>query len=190
MKRERAGRAGPALLAGALWLAGGGGCISTGPVVLSSSQTVLEQQASGSFPRLSDDLDRAAVSAQPVPLTRAQIEKSGEPAERLAVAQEEVQAEGERLDHYLQRHCLGEGREGTLVETPEGCKTKVDAAELSRLMERANRGRWQIWRTLQGRRPKASMEEIIRAWREVHREAVLCGARWQKADGAWEIKGC
>lgn len=187
MTRDRARRA--VLGAGALWLAGAG-CISTGPVVLSSSQTVLEQQASGSFPRLEEDLARAAVAAPPVPLTRAQIEASGEPAERLAVSPEEAQSEGERLDQYLQRHCLGEGREGTLVETPEACKAKVDAAELSRLMERANRGRWQIWRTLQGQRPKVAMEEIVRAWRAVHREAVVCGARWQKADGAWEIKGC
>jgi len=58
------------------------------------------------------------------------------------------------------------------------------------VLERENRGRWQIWTYLHRKRPNASLEEIRKVWREQHLKGVTCGGQIQRNDGAWEAKKC
>lgn len=167
-----------------------GGCIKAPDLVIVDRATALERQAGGSYRQLQADLDRAAVAPWPVPLTRAQIEASGASTEPLALSDEPDHSDDAQVDDLLQRRCIGEANDGTLVETRASCGGRVDETEVIGLLERANRERWQVWRYLQARQPKASLSEVRRVWRGVHLQAVVCGAEVQRPDGGWEAKKC
>lgn len=168
------------------------GCLSTGNVIVADHQTVLEQQAAGAFPEAERDLQRAAIGPGPAPLTRGQLDAAGEPRPTEATLGDEGAGapDRSRIDDLLVRRCLGEALDGTLVETRATCSAAVDAAALTRLVERENRGRWQLLRYLQSRRPGVPLGEIRRTWRTVHLESVVCGAGVEITPGVWEAKRC
>ena len=61
---------------------------------------------------------------------------------------------------------------------------------MSALVERANRDRLQIWEWLKAQRPQRTLDEVRRAWREVHLRGVVCGGQVQAGDGSWTAKKC
>jgi hypothetical protein len=161
-----------------------GGCIKSPQLILVDRKTALEEQAAGSFRGLEDDLEQAGISPRPTPLTGSQA------GTQVATVEEEAASDEERLDALLVRSCVGEATDGTLAVTTVRCTGTVDVARVTAMVERANRNRWQVWRYLQGRRPKASLDEVRRAWQKVHAEGVVCGGQVQRADGGWEAKKC
>jgi hypothetical protein len=176
-----------ALLSGAL----SAGCVRTGPIVISDKRTALEAQAAGSYRQLEDDLERAGMRPGPVPFTRGQLDKSGGEGERLALQEEGLGEEaGQLLDRLLTRRCVGEARDGTVVETRDRCRVSVDAAQVARLIERENRNRFQVWQYLQGQRPGAALDKVRQEWRREHIKAVICDGQIQREDGTWEVKAC
>jgi hypothetical protein len=101
----------------------------------------------------------------------------------------EAGAVAARLDALLERRCAGEAKDGTVVARPETCTGAYDAAQVTRLLERANRDRFQVWRWLAEKRG-GNLPEAQRAWRAVHLESVVCGAPVERDDGTWEAKAC
>lgn len=186
MNRQRT--SGSLVVAAAL-LAVGPACIKTGNVVIVDRKTALEQQAAGSYRGLEDELARAGVTPGPAPLTRAELEASGAAGGERALTDDEIASDAATIDDLLVRRCIGEALDGTLVETAATC-TGGEPPRLARLVERTNRQRWQVWRWLQSKRPGASLDDVRRAWREVHLRGVVCAGQVQRADGAWETKKC
>ena len=91
--------------------------------------TALEQQASGSFDDLELKLDRAAIEPRPVPLTPEQLEALGiRPA---PLVDESDLTDADRLDGLLAQHCVGEGKDGLIVDTRDACKGAADAEEVA-----------------------------------------------------------
>jgi hypothetical protein len=163
-----------------------GGCIKSPQLILVDRKTALEEQAAGSFRGLEDDLEQAGISPRPTPLTGSQA------GTRVATAapDDEAVSDEERLDGLLVRSCVGEAADGTLAVTTARCTGTVDVARVTAMVERANRNRWQVWRYLQEKRPRASLDEVRRAWQKVHADGVVCGGQVQRADGGWEAKKC
>ena len=184
-------RLGLAALAGAL----GWACITAPPMIIADRKTALEEQAAGSFPALTGELQQAGISARPVPYTRGQLEGAGVPVGKgdEQLAQEEATTEADLLDQLLLRRCVGEKLDGTLAETPATCNEPIAAGRQARLLERENRRRFQIWRSLA---PKpsagkaATLDDVRRAWRKAHLGEVICGGQVQLEGGAWEQKKC
>lgn len=164
------------------------GCVSAPPIVMSDRATALEQQAAGSFDDLEHRLDHAAVAPRPVPLTPDELEALGIKPMPIVDATELTDAD--RLDTLLRQHCLGEGREGLLVDTRDACSGSTEHAQAIELLDRANRARVQLWRWMQQQRGEASIDGLRRTWRKAHLRGVVCGGWIQRDDGAWEEKGC
>src|SRR5438105_558536 len=115
------------------------GCIKAPDVILVDSKTILERQAAGSFHGLEEELTQAALSPRPAPLVGSQLGPASHP-----LVAEEADSEGARLDALLLRGCIGEALDGTLVETAATCTGTIEVTQRSRLVERANRNRWQV----------------------------------------------
>jgi hypothetical protein len=164
------------------------GCIKAPALILVDKQTALEQQAAGSYPALDDDLARAGIAPRPTPFTRAQLESGA--GEKTLSSESAAESEPLQLDGLLTRRCVGESLDGTLVVTSASCTGTVDVAQLNHMIERANRDRFQVWRYLQAKRPKSSLAEVRRQWRELHLGGVVCGGQVQRTDGGWEPKTC
>jgi hypothetical protein len=163
------------------------GCIHASPtIVVVDRATALERQAAGIFPDLERSLTETGIAPRPAPLTQAELSPHGDA--RSAVEPEDTGA-ADRIDALGRARCVGEALDGTLVETPTSCTLK-DVPRLTRLVDRANRERQQIWQTLALARPNRTAADVRRAWREVHLQAVACGAQVQRADGGWEAKKC
>lgn len=191
----------------AAWLAGAAlaltGCITAPAVVIVDRRTALEQQASGSFRGLEEELEQAGLVPRPAPLTPAQLGASGVRREGLeATDSDDETGDAVRTDALLIKRCLGEALDGTLVLTLDPCTGTLDVPSVDRLVERVNRNRRQLWRWLaaqtrgrgrdQGRdqtREKPD-DEIRAAWRQIHLAGLVCGGAYQVAGGAWEIKKC
>jgi hypothetical protein len=164
----------------------GAGCIRAPGIVVVDHATALERQAAGRFPDLERELALAGLAPRPSPLSRAELEARG--GARATLDPDEA-GEAERVDALLTARCVGEARDGLLVATPDSCAVK-ELPRLSRLLERANRDRQQLWLALAAARPQRSAAEIRQAWRAVHLRAVICGGQVQRDDGAWEVKRC
>ena len=168
------------------------GCIRAPEIVLVDRATALEQQAAGSFAELEKKLARATLAPRPVPLTPEQLEALGIPPPTLVDATERTDAD--RVDDLLKQHCIGEAKDGTLVDTKDACKGAADRAVLLALIERTNAARQQLWRWMKARapqQPKArTLEEVRRAWHGEHARGVVCGGWLQRDDGGWEEKKC
>jgi uncharacterized protein YdbL (DUF1318 family) len=150
--------------------------------------TALEQQASGSFDDLERKLDRAGIEPIPVPLTPEQLEALGiRPA---PLIDESELTDADRLDGLLVQHCVGEGKDGMIVDTRDACKGAADTEELNALVERVNRARQQLWRWMHGQRKDVAETELRRAWRENHVRNVVCGGWIEGNDGKWRGKPC
>jgi len=175
-------------LAAAVALLGFEGCFKPPEIVMVDRATALEQQASGSFDELEQKLDRAGIEPRPVPLTPDQLEALGiRPA---PLVDESDLTDADRLDGLLAQHCVGEGKEGLVVETHEACKGAADAQEAHTLVDRVNRARRQLWRWMHEQRPDVPEAELKRAWGENHARNLVCGGWIQGGDGKWQAKAC
>ncbi|HSQ61703.1 MAG TPA: DUF1318 domain-containing protein [Polyangiaceae bacterium] len=164
------------------------GCIKPPEIVMVDRATALEQQAGGSFPALEKKLAQAAIAPRPVPLTPDQLETLGMGSARL-IDQTEM-TDADRVDDLLQRHCVGEGRNGLLADTANVCRGAVERDEVVKLVDRVNLARTQLWRWMHEQRPELSLEEVRSRWRKTHASGVVCGGWMEGDDGKWEAKSC
>jgi uncharacterized protein YdbL (DUF1318 family) len=164
------------------------GCFKPPEIVMVDRATALEQQASGSFEDLERKLDRAGIEPRPVPLTPEQLESLGiRPA---PLVDESELTDADRLDGLLAQHCVGENKQGLIVDTQDACKGAADAEEIATLVERVNRARAQLWRWMHEQRHDISETALQHAWRENHLRNVVCGGWIEGSDGAWQAKPC
>jgi uncharacterized protein YdbL (DUF1318 family) len=164
------------------------GCFKPPEIVMVDRATALEQQASGSFDELEKKLDRAGIEPRPVPLTPEQLEVLGiRPAP--LVDQSELTS-ADRLDGLLAQHCVGEGKDGLLVDTHDTCKGAADAEEITTLVERSNRARRQLWHWMHEQRSDVSESDLERAWHDGHQKNIVCDGWIEGADGKWMAKSC
>jgi len=175
-------------LAAALVLCLGAGCIKAPDVVIVDRKTALEQQAAGSFQGLEEELEQAALVPRAEPLTASQLGAAG--ASQADTADDaEGLPDALRADGLLVQRCIGEASDGTLLLTLDRCTGIIDVPAVTRLVERTNRNRRQLWRWMAGR-TRRSPAQAQAAWREVHVAGLVCGAQVQKPDGEWEAKRC
>ncbi len=169
-------------------LPGLAGCFKAPEIVMVDRATALEQQASGSFDDLERELDRAAIEPRPVPLTPDQLVALGiRPA---PLVDESELTDADRLDGLLAQHCVGEGKNGLIVDTHDACKGAADSEEVQTLLERVNRARRQLWRWMHEQRADVSEGDLQRGWRENHVRNVVCGGWVEGSDGKWQEKSC
>ena len=173
---------------GVLAVAASVGCIKPPEIVLVDRATALEQQAGGSFPEIEKKLARASISPRPVPLTPAQIESLGLGAP--ALSDEHEATDADRVDDLLERHCVGESKEGLIEQTQDACHGAVDQDDVVKLVDRVNRARVQLWRWMHEQKPDVALEELQKRWRAAHAAGVTCGAWVQGDDGKWAAKTC
>ncbi|HEX8435694.1 DUF1318 domain-containing protein [Archangium sp.] len=164
------------------------GCISAPEIVMVDRATALEEQASGSFKDVEQRLARAGMSPTPVPLTPNQLEELGIQPTPLVENLGKTQAD--RVDELLRRHCVGEGRDGLLVDTRSLCTAGRLSADDAALMERVNRSRIHLWQWMRTVRPSVPEESLRRSWQQVHAEGVICGGWVEADDGTWGEKKC
>ncbi|HRI53978.1 MAG TPA: DUF1318 domain-containing protein [Pseudomonadota bacterium] len=164
------------------------GCIKAPEIVLVDRATALEQQAAGSFPELEGRLMHSGLAARPVPLTPDQLQALG--IRQPPLVDNTDMTDADQVDALLKQSCIGEARDGTLVDTSESCRGAADRALAVKLLERTNQARQQLWRYLQARQPATPPAELRRAWRAAHPRGVVCGGREQQEDGKWESKPC
>jgi len=164
------------------------GCVKAPEIVMVDRATALQQQASGSFDELEARLDRAAIEPRPVPLTADQLEALGiRPA---PLVDESDLTDADRLDGFLTQHCVGEGKDGLLVDTREACRGGADADEVDTLVERVNRARRQLWHWMHEQRGDLAEGDLRREWHENHLRNAVCAAWIEGADGKWAAKSC
>jgi len=166
---------------------GAAGCIKAPELVMVDRATALEQQASGSYPELEKKLAQAAVTPRPVPLTPDQLEALGMTT---TLTDRTEMTDADRVDDMLKRHCIGEGRNGLLVDTSDACHGAVDHDELAVRIDRVNRARGQLWRWMHEQRPELSVDELRNRWRKTHVTSVACGGWIEGDDGTWGAKSC
>jgi hypothetical protein len=166
------------------------GCVSANVVVV-DRKTALEQQASGSFRGLEEELEQAGLLPRPEPLTAAQLEEAG--VARAGETAELTEGVPDSLlsDALLTQRCVGEALDGTLVLTVASCTGTIDVPHTNRLIERVNRNRRQLWQWLaeKGRGGKTP-EQVQVVWRKQHLTGLVCGGQVQKDDTSWEVKRC
>jgi uncharacterized protein DUF1318 len=164
-------------------------CIRAPDVVIVDRKTALEKQASGTFTGLDDELEQAGLIPRPAPVTAAELQAAG-----VRPPQETDEAEGLpdalRVDTLLTQRCIGEASDGTVVLTVDKCTGAMDVPQVTRMVERVNRNRRQLWQWMAERAPKKTPADIQATWHEVHLAGVVCGGQVQKADGTWEVKRC
>ena len=164
------------------------GCIKAPEIVVVDRATALEQQAGGSFADVEGKLARAAVALGPAPLTKEDLDALGvEPAPLGGGA---GPTDADRVDALLRQRCLGEGRDGLLVDTAGDCLGAADRAVVVALVGRTNHARAQLWRWMAAQRPDAPRDALRRTWHEAHARGVVCGGWVQRDDGRWEAKTC
>jgi hypothetical protein len=167
------------------------GCVSAPAVVIVDRRTALEQQASGSFRGLEEELEQAGLSPKPAALTPAQLGASGVRREGLeATGEDDESNDAARTDALLIKRCVGEALDGALVLTLDPCTGAIDVPQVGRLIERVNRDRRQLWRWLAGHVQGRTDDEVRAAWRQTHLAGLVCGGQFQAAGGAWEVKRC
>ena len=170
------------------------GCIHP-RVVLADRKTLLEEQAAGEHRARELELAAAGPAAGAVAASRAELQASGELGDPRALdalfgSSEATDSDEAALDDLLSRRCVGEGREGRLIDLSRACKGDVDALAVAALVRRANERREQWWRALSARSPGASLAQARDAWRKNHLLGVVCGAPLEQADGTWRDKDC
>jgi hypothetical protein len=171
------------------------GCVRAPSVVIVDRKTALEQQASGSFRGLEEELEQAGAQPRPAPLTSAQLAGAGVDNaivddEAGAQAGGEVGNDATRTDALLVQRCIGEALESTLALTIDQCTGTIDVPLVNRMIERVNRERRQLWRWIGERAPGKTPEQVRASWRETHLTGLICGGQLQLAGGGWEVKRC
>ena len=164
------------------------GCFKPPEIVMVDRATALEQQASGSFDDIELKLDRAAIEPRPVPLTQDQLLELGiRPA---PLVDESELTESDRLDGLLAQHCVGEGKDGLIVDTRESCRGGADPEEVQTLVDRINGARHQLWRWMHDQRADVPEADLRREWHDHHVRNVVCGGWVEGSDGRWQAKAC
>ena len=176
------------ILASILAASAAAGCFKPPEIVMVDRATALEQQASGSFDDLELTLDRAAIEPRPVPLTPEQLQTLG--IRPTPLVDESELTDADRLDGLLVQHCVGEGKDGLIVDTRDACKGAADASEVQALLERVNLARRQLWRWMHDQRGDIPEADLRRAWRDNHAQHVVCGGWLEQDDGTWRAKDC
>jgi hypothetical protein len=175
------------------------GCISAPNVVLVDQKTALEQQAAGEFRALEFELERAGSPAKPEDIPGDKLETNsretgeGRLGELARLTSIEL-GDAQRIDQFLAAHCMGEALDGSLQQTPKLCRLDVDGGQLTRLLERTNLHRRQLWSLLASQNPGTTETQAREAWRKRNLQRVICGGLIQVGDGAgqpaWEGKKC
>jgi hypothetical protein len=167
-------------------------CVHAPAVVIVDRKTALEQQASGSFRGLEEELEQAGVQPRPAPLTGAQLTSAGVNGKVADADQADPSAGSDavRTDALLVQRCIGEALDGTLELTLDPCTGTLDVPEVNRLIERVNRERRQLWRWMSEHAKGVSAEQVRATWRETHLGGLICGGQLQAGGGAWETKRC
>ena len=163
-------------------------CVKPPEIVMVDRGTALEQQAGGSFNDLERKLSRTSIEARPVPLTPKQLEELG--IKPLPLTNQTELTDADLVDGLLVQHCIGEGRDGLLIDTHPACIGASDRAETNALIERVNQARLQLWRWMHEERTSASVEDLRRTWRGLHVKGVVCGAWIEGEPNAWAAKAC
>ena len=88
--------------------------------------TALEQQAAGSFDELERKLDRAGIEPRPGAADAGAARERSASARRRCVDDSEL-TDADRLDGLLAQHCVGEGKDGLIVDTRDACRGAADA---------------------------------------------------------------
>lgn len=164
------------------------GCIHPPEIVLVDRATALEQEASGSFEDVEARLNRAAIEPRPVPLTAEQLAVLGVAPSPLVDGAELTDAD--RLDALLVQHCIGEGNDGFVVDTPDACHGAADPDEVRTFVDRVNRSRRQLFRWMHEQRTTVSVDEMRRSWKAAHAAGIVCGGWIETDDGKWQGKTC
>jgi hypothetical protein len=171
------------------------GCINPPDVVMLDRKTVLEEQASGEFYALENELRELVLEPKGVDYTRGQLSDAGADLSQASLSIiTEVHAllrlDSEFLDDLLVRRCVGEARNGLIVETTDTCAGRTAARRISAAVQRVNRARHQLWQWMHSQRPDSSADDIRSNWHQHHLAAVVCGGQIEDENGAWIVKRC
>lgn len=171
------------------------GCVKAPDIILTDQKTALEQQAAGEFHPLENDLTQAGIAPKgedfpPETLEAGNPDSSKSMLGEVAQLYSAVQSDSEQIDQLLVAGCVGEALDGLLQQTPARCKQEVDTGQVTRVVERSNLHRRQLWRMLHQREPEASEERVRAVWRQNHLMRVVCGAWIQVDEQTWEQKEC
>lgn len=174
---------------------GTGACVKAPDIVLTDQKTAFEAQAAGEFRALENDLHQQNIAPKGEDITREAIEASNPESGRSTLGEvaqlySEVQTDAAWIEQMLVVGCIGEGNDALLAGRADACEREVDSARLTRVVERANLHRRQLWQMMSQRAEKASPADIRKGWREVHLQRVVCGAMVQDDAGEWEKKPC
>lgn len=177
------------------WLGLGAGCVKAPDIVLTDQKTALEQQAAGEFRALENDLHQAGIQPKGEDITREALEAKNPELGQSSLGDvvqlySEVRTDAAWIDQLLVARCVGEALDGLLQHRPDECTEEVDLAQLTRVVERMNLHRRQLWRAIQARQPSASELEVRTAWRRNHLERVVCDGLVQVDEETWEAKKC
>lgn len=164
------------------------GCIKAPEIVMVDRATALEQQAGGSFEELEKQLVLRTITPGPAALTPNQLDELG--MMPTALVDETEQTEADRVDALLKLRCIGESKDGLLVDTHDDCTGASDRLVAIALIDRTNRARLQLWQWMHGEQPDISMAELRKAWTSAHKLGVICRGWLQNDDGTWEPKKC
>jgi hypothetical protein len=164
------------------------GCVNPPSIIMVDRATALEHQAGGSYPILENRLAHKSVAGQPLPITPDQLEMLARTTPPLVDRLDMTDAD--RIDDLLERHCVGEGADGSLIDTPDVCRGVTEHEDVLVLIDRANRGRAQLWRRLQEQRPGAALTDVRKDWHATHMRGVVCGGWIQSESGDWHEKPC
>ncbi|KFA94760.1 DUF1318 domain-containing protein [Archangium violaceum] len=164
------------------------GCIRAPEIVMVDRATALEEQASGSFKDVERRLARAGMSPTPVPFTPNQLEELG--IQPTPLVENLGRTQADRVDELLRRHCVGEGKDGLLVNTRRQCQAGRMTADDVALVERVNQARLHLWQWMRTVRPDVTEEAVRQSWQQVHAKGVICGGWVEADDGTWGEKKC
>lgn len=186
-----------AMALGLMWVWTGlaAGCVKAPDIVLTDQKTALEQQAAGDFRALENDLHQAGIAPKGEDIPRATLEaENPDPGSSslgsVVALYSEVRTDAEWMDQLLVASCVGEALDGLLAHKADWCKQDVDLAQLTRVVERLNLHRRQLWRAIGERHRDKSETEIRTVWRGIHLERVVCGGLIQVDEKTWENKKC
>lgn len=175
--------------------AGIAGCVKAPDIVLTDQKTALERQAAGDYRALENDLHQSGITPKGEDITREAIDaKNPDPGTSslgtVVQLYSEVRTDAEWIDQLLVASCVGEALDALLRHTPDKCTEDLDLAQLTRVVERLNLHRRQLWRAIREQRPGKSEAEIRAVWRPIHLERVVCGGLVQVDEKTWENKKC
>ena len=170
-------------------------CVKVPTIVVVDRKTALEEQIEQDFSRQEQELVDKGLSPRPTPYTRGELESKGLVAgtselDVVLRSYKSYSTDQEQVDLLLKRRCIGEGRDALLVETRDSCVGQYDSAEAARLLQRVNAHRRDVIEALLRKSDGRSRDRVVRGYRAKLLELLVCGGRYQRDDGTWEVKSC